>query len=57
MEKSTIRIEPLKLNDKISGNRIKVASSPFYYTISINNRTYYFNRADGTFDGTSTDFD
>lgn len=48
-------IEPFKLQDEVTGVKIKLIVSPLYSVLSINDRSYYFYRENGKLDGTSTD--
>ena len=47
---------PWELDDRLTGNRVKIEVSPQYSELQINNRHYYFHRETGNFDGTGTDF-
>ena len=45
-------IKPFVYHDKVTGQTISLKESPFYTTLSINGRAYYFIRETGKFDGT-----
>ena len=42
--------------DPVLKLHVRYKISPYYLMISIGNRTYYFNRENLKFDGTSTDY-
>ena len=46
-------IKPFRLDDPIIGQTVAVEVSPFYSKILVGQRTYYFVRETGEFDGTS----
>lgn len=48
-------IKPFKLHDAVTGVKIKLTVSPRYSVLSINDKSYYFYRENGKFDGTSKD--
>jgi len=47
------RIKPFKYDDKLTGHKIAIQVSPYYSTLVVDNRVYYFNKESGEFDGTS----
>jgi hypothetical protein len=53
-EVATIR--PFELVDPVTGDMIAVSLSPFYSTITVNQREYLFVRETGEFDGVATTF-
>jgi hypothetical protein len=57
MDKQAIAvIKPWKIKDRVTEDTVKVSVSQYYSKLTINNRTYYFDRESGAFDGTSTNF-
>lgn len=48
-------IEPFEIQDVATGIKIKLTVSPQYSVLSIDDRSYYFYRENGKFDGTSKD--
>ena len=46
-------IRPIKHTDAVTGDRITISVSPYYSTLTVNDRSYYFVRETGEFDGTS----
>lgn len=48
-------IKPFELHDAVTGDKIKLTTSPQYSVLSINDRSYYFFRETGKLDGTSVD--
>lgn len=49
-------IHPFSYDDPETGDRVRVSVSPSYSMITVNYRTYYFNRETGDFDGAATEF-
>ena len=47
------QIRPFSLNDKLTGNIVKIEVTPNYSVLSINDRYYYFDLETGEFDGVS----
>lgn len=47
------QIRPFKLQDKLTGQKIEIKTTPYYSILSINSREYYFTKETGEFDGTS----
>ncbi len=47
------RIKPFKYDDKLTGHKIAIQLSPYYSTLFVDDRVYYFNKETGEFDGTS----
>ncbi len=45
-------IQPMHINDKLSGQTLDVTVGPFFTCISVNGRDYYFCRFSGRLDGT-----
>ena len=45
-----------KFHDAATNLKIKFTMSPQYFVLSINDKSYYFYRENGKFDGTSKDF-
>jgi len=52
-KKKLAKIKPFKFNDKLTGNIIEVAITPYCTVLSVNSRHYYFSLETGEFDGTS----
>ena len=48
-------IEPFEIQDVVTGIKIKLTVSKQYSVLSIDDRSYYFYRENGKFDGTSKD--
>lgn len=51
------KIQPIEIKDQVTGWVIKIKVSPFYSVLSIDNRSYYFIKETGEFDGTSMPMD
>ena len=47
------RIKPFEYIDKLTGHKIAIKVSPYYSTLIVDERVYYFNKESGEFDGTS----
>jgi len=47
------QIRPFKYQDKLTGQKIEIKTTPYYSILSISNREYYFIKETGEFDGTS----
>lgn len=47
------QIRPFKLQDKLTGQKIEIKTTPYYSILSIDGREYYFIKETGKFDGTS----
>ncbi len=47
------RIKPFEYIDKLTGHKIAIKVSPYYSTLIVDERVYYFNKETGEFDGTS----
>lgn len=47
------KIKPFEYEDELTGHKIAIRVSPYYYTLFLDGRVYYFNKETGDFDGTS----
>jgi len=47
------KIKPFEYEDALTGHKIAVKVSPFFYTLHIDDRVYYFTKETGELDGTS----
>jgi len=47
------KIKPSEYENALTGHKLAVKVSPFYSTIHIDKRVYYFAKETGDFDGTS----
>ena len=47
-------IQPVSINDALSGQTLDVRIGPLFTCISVNGRDYYFRRLTGKWDGTGT---
>lgn len=45
-------VQPMSLDDPVTGQRIEITVSPLFTTVSVNGRDYFFRRLTGKFDGT-----
>jgi hypothetical protein len=54
--KEVAAIRPFEFSDDATGDSISVSVSEQYSKITVNQRTYYFNRETGEFDGAATAF-
>ena len=50
---AVVKIKPFVYEDWVTGQRIAVEVSPYFATIHIDDRVYYFVKKTGQFDGTS----
>ena len=55
IESAMAMIEPFAIQDVVTGIKIKLTVSKQYSVLSIDDRSYYFCRENGKFDGTSKD--
>lgn len=46
-------IQPFEYDDILTGHKIVLRVSPHYSTLMVDERTYYFTKETGRFDGTS----
>ena len=46
-------IKPFVYKDLVTGQRIEICVSPYFSTLHIDERVYYFVKETGEFDGTS----
>lgn len=47
------KIKPFEYEDKVTGHKVTIQVSPYYSTLIVDNKVYYFNKETGEFDGTS----
>ena len=53
LEAETVKIKPFEYEDLVTGYKIRIEVTPYYFKLIIDDRTYYFKRESGEFDGTS----
>ena len=56
IESTMAMIEPFAIQDVLTGIKIKLTVSKQYSVLSIDDRSYYFCRENGKFDGMSSYF-
>lgn len=47
------KFKPFTYQDVATGHKIRIGVSPYYSKLSIDDKTYYFKKDTGEFDGTS----
>ena len=52
-ERHIAKIRPFSYEDLVTGQRLEVKVSPYFTTLHIGERVYYFVKDSGEFDGTS----
>ena len=52
-EEMFAKIKPVVFNDNLMGWTIQIKTSPWFSTVHVGDRVYYFSRGTGQFDGTS----
>ncbi len=46
-------LAPWSYENKLTGNKLNLEVTPYYFKLSVNDREYYFNKDTGEFDGTA----
>lgn len=52
-DEGVAKIKPWVYEDRVTGLRIEIKVSPYFSTLHIDEKVYYFVRETGDFDGTS----